>query len=111
MQHNVYVCFRVCTVIFVFINTKLCSSFSESCGSEGEILYLSHRRKIKWPRVFIPVFRSFIQVSCVGLLERDGKGSDNNIELRLEITLCILQLGEESSSDFISVSVPHLAYW
>lgn len=47
----------------------------------------------------------------MGLLERDGKGNDNNIELRLELTLCSLQLGEEPSLDFIPVSVPPLTHW
>lgn len=55
---------------------------------QREKLYLCHTRKMKWPRAFIPVFGSCVQGPHVGLLERDGKGNDNNIELRLELTLC-----------------------
>lgn len=47
----------------------------------------------------------------MGLLEREGKGNDNNIEFRLDLTLCNLGLGEESSSNFILVNVPHLTHW
>lgn len=66
---------------------------------------------MKWPRASIPVFGSCIQGPCARSLEWEGKGNDNNIELRLALTLCNLDLGEESSSNFISVNVPHLTHW
>lgn len=61
LQHNVYVCLCVYTVIFVFINTKLCSAFSESHGAEGETLWLYRTSEMKWPTAFLSVFGSHIQ--------------------------------------------------
>lgn len=40
-------------VIFAFINIKLCISYSESPGAEGEALYLYHTNEMKWATAFL----------------------------------------------------------
>lgn len=53
MQHNVCAHPGVCMVIFAFINIKLCISYSESPGAEGEALYLYHTNEMKWATAFL----------------------------------------------------------
>lgn len=110
-------CVSACTLTFVSINTKRYPSYSDSHGAERETVYLYRISEMKWPAAFLSVFGSHIQGPSVHTQlgspggEKEGKGNDNNIELRLQLILYNLQQREESSPDFISVTVTHLLQW